>query len=83
MKDRQRQCPKCSGEMEGGFILDHTNNASARVETWVEGEPTKSFWTGLKIKDRHQHSVTTYRCDSCGYLESYAPDVAQSGMHKP
>ena len=75
MKDRQRQCPKCSSAMEAGFIVDHKND-SARVETWVEGEPTKSFWTGLKIKDRQQLSVTTYRCDRCGYLESYALDEA-------
>ena len=76
MKDRPRQCPKCSGEMEGGFLVDHTDYASARVETWVEGAPTKAFWTGLKIKDRPQLSVTTYRCERCGYLESYALDEA-------
>jgi len=61
--------------MEAGFIVDHKND-SARVETWVEGPPTKSFWAGLKIKDRQQLSVTTYRCDRCGYLESYALDEA-------
>jgi predicted nucleic-acid-binding Zn-ribbon protein len=76
MKDRQLRCPKCNGGMEAGFIVDQTGDARARVETWVEGEPTKSFWTGLKLKDRQQLSVTTYRCDRCGYLESYALDEA-------
>ena len=74
MSDRRPQCPKCSSVMEAGFFLDHTNNASVKVETWVEGKPTKSFWMGLKIKDRRQLCVTSYRCERCGYLESYALD---------
>ncbi len=76
MKDSRHQCPKCGGEMEAGFIIDHTDYASARVETWVEGKPAKSFWTGVKMKDRPQLGVTTYRCHKCGYLESYALDEA-------
>lgn len=76
MGDRQLQCPKCNSTMEAGFIADHVDYDSTRVETWVEGEPTRSIWTGLKIKDRQQLSVTTYRCERCGYLEAYALDEA-------
>ena len=76
MGDRQLQCPKCNSAMEAGFIVDHTDYASTQVETWVEGEPTKTFWTGLKIKDRHQMAVTTFRCEGCGYLEAYAHNEA-------
>jgi predicted nucleic-acid-binding Zn-ribbon protein len=60
--------------MEAGFIADYKGTFSARVETWVEGEPTTSFWKNLKIKDRKQLAVTSYRCERCGYLESYALD---------
>ena len=74
MSDRRLQCPKCNGGMEAGFLVDHTDYNSAKVETWIEGKPTKSFWTGLKIKDRPQLCVTTYRYERCGYLESYALD---------
>ena len=74
MSDRQLQCAKCGSAMEAGFIVDYKDYASTRVETWVEGEPTTSFWTGLKIKDRQQFTVTSYRCERCGYLESYALD---------
>ena len=74
MSDRQLQCAKCGSAMESGFIVDHTAHASTRVETWVEGKPTTSFWTGLKIKDRQQFTVTSYRCEQCGYVESYALD---------
>jgi len=75
MSDRKLKCAKCGSAMEAGFILDHTQHSSsgARVETWVEGEPTKSFWGGVKkIKDRQQFTVTSYRCERCGYVESYA-----------
>jgi hypothetical protein len=42
------------------------------VDVWVEGAPMPSFWTGLKTSNRRKLEVTTYRCASCGYLESYA-----------
>jgi hypothetical protein len=60
--------------MEAGFIVDHGHYDAKRVETWVEGKPQKSFWTGLQVNDRQQLSVTTYRCEACGYLEAYAID---------
>ena len=37
-----------------------------------EGPPEKSFWTGTKTRGKKQVQVLTYRCSSCGYLESYA-----------
>ena len=74
MNDRQFQCPKCNSAMEAGYIIDYGHFDARRVETWVEGAPKKSIWTGLKIKDRQQLPVTTYRCEGCGYLEAYAVD---------
>ncbi len=64
-------CPKCTGNMEEGFLLDVTRGAN-RQATWVQGRPELSFWTGLKIKGKPQRRVTTLRCTRCGYLESYA-----------
>lgn len=42
---------------------------------WVQGALEKSFWKALKQQntDRRSISVATYRCLSCGFLESYAP----------
>jgi len=57
--------------MEEGFIVDVGYGATA-VPKWVEGEPVRSIWTGLKLKGKEQKPVTTYRCRRCGYLESYA-----------
>jgi predicted nucleic-acid-binding Zn-ribbon protein len=65
------RCPKCSGQMEEGFVLDRTHGAQLQ-ELWVEGPPTKSFWSGVTTKNREQIPVTTFRCSKCGYLESFA-----------
>jgi acetone carboxylase gamma subunit len=42
------------------------------VPTWVQGEPERSIWMGLKLGDRRNLEVRTYRCPECGLLESYA-----------
>jgi hypothetical protein len=72
MNNQQRLCSKCGNSMEPGFIVDHGHYNYTQVETWVEGEPKTSYWSGLKISGRQQLPVTTYRCQSCGYLEAYA-----------
>ncbi len=59
--------------MVEGFIADYTYG-EVRSSDWVKGEPVKSFWTGTKIKDKSQYKVETYRCENCGYLESYATE---------
>ena len=65
------QCPRCSGAMSEGYIVDKTHGG-AGVSTWVEGEPKKSFWVGLKLGGKTPIDIATWRCRRCGYLESYA-----------
>jgi predicted nucleic-acid-binding Zn-ribbon protein len=65
------ECPKCRSKMEEGFVKDEGYGV-VHASKWVEGPPEKSFWTGTKTSGRNQVQVTTYRCTSCGYLESYA-----------
>ena len=70
-KDRSLTCAKCGGTMEDGFVLDNTYGA--RLQSgWVEGEPERSFWTGVKVKGKELLPIITWRCPRCGYLESYA-----------
>ena len=57
--------------MNEGFIADYTYGA-IRPSDWVEGEPVKSIWVGTKVRDKNQFKIKTFRCVSCGYLESYA-----------
>lgn len=66
-------CPKCQSAMKRGFILDHTYGY-LDVATWVEGEPERSFWSGLKTHGRKMVKVETWRCSKCGFLESYAKE---------
>ena len=67
-----RTCPKCGGKMDPGFVLDR-NRFEDQQGTWLEGTLELNMWTGsAKTAKKDQIPVTTYRCDSCGYLESYA-----------
>lgn len=71
MITQDKRCPKCSKEMEEGFIADATYGGVV-TSKWVEGEPEKSFWTGTKTKGKRQVEVHSFRCPNCGFLESYA-----------
>jgi hypothetical protein len=58
--------------MAQGFTID-IGYGRTEVPNWAEGEPVRSFWSsGLKLRGKEQLPVTTYRCNQCGYLESYA-----------
>ena len=65
-------CPKCNGSMSEGFVVDRGDYGTAHVSTYQGGEPSRSFWTGLKQSKKDQIKITTLRCNRCGYLESYA-----------
>jgi len=59
--------------MSSGFMLDLGHGSAKMQSKWVEGPATPAFWRGrVKLKGRQPVPVTTYRCDRCGYLESYA-----------
>ena len=75
MIEMKIRCLRCEGLMEEGFVLDRGHYNSKMVNTWVEGEPVKSFWSGIKTSDRQQYEVRTFRCVECGYLESYANEA--------
>ncbi len=63
----ENKCPKCGGEFEEGIIADSGEKYGKRVSEWG----TKlSFFTMVLDNSK---DTRTYRCKSCGYLESYAP----------
>ena len=70
--DSAPTCPHCKTTMEPGFVADRGHGDSLSEQKWVEGTAEKSFWRGLKTKGRDAYAVTTFRCDRCGCLESYA-----------
>lgn len=76
------KCPKCQSRMASGFIVDTTYGSVAASE-WAGGEPHYSIWTGVRMKGRERHPVTTFRCPKCGFLESYAPAGERSRAGAP
>jgi predicted nucleic-acid-binding Zn-ribbon protein len=68
---RTLSCPKCQGSMAIGYILD-TSYGTQGAGQWVEGEPEKSFWTGIKVRGKTKRPIESWRCQRCGYLENYA-----------
>jgi hypothetical protein len=58
--------------MEQGFVMDRGHYSTPNEQQWIEGDPVKSFWHGLQTKGREKLPVRTFRCERCGYLESYA-----------
>ena len=65
-------CAKCGGGMQEGFTLAEAEGGRP-VGKWIQGDPQVP-WTrfGVKIAERAQYPIQTYRCVKCGYLESYA-----------
>lgn len=58
--------------MEEGFLLERGDGGTLSSETWVSGNPDKSYLSGVNLKGKVVYSVTTFRCIACGYLDSYA-----------
>ena len=65
-------CPKCNASMTEGVVIDNTHGGRG-VSSWVEGTPVKSIWVGLKLGGKEPIETKTFRCNRCGFLESYAP----------
>jgi ribosomal protein S27AE len=67
---QRRECPKCRGPMDEGFMLDHTHGGY-ETPTFVLGQLRKRWW-GIQTKGQTKFSVITFRCSRCGFLESHA-----------
>lgn len=66
------KCGKCGGATAEGFIFDRGDGDYRRQQTWVEGAPQSSFWTGVKTSGKTAFLVRAMRCAGCGFLEFYA-----------
>lgn len=73
------KCPKCAGEMDRGFSVDFGGNAGLLHGQWFPGIPQRPWWgslfrSGSSIAWPTGPSlpISTFRCQACGYLESYA-----------
>ena len=66
-----KKCPKCSAEMEPGFLLGSGRNWYRPAE-WFEGPPEINWLGGLKLRGKRRFRVESWRCKKCGFLEHYA-----------
>lgn len=69
---RSLECPKCKSGMEQGFVLDQRHALVRLVSHWAAGAPVKAFFGHTKLPEQKPVPIGTWRCTSCGYLESYA-----------
>jgi len=68
-----QKCIRCDGQLEKGFMLDKGESDLTRQANWASGEPNTSFFRFSAVKSGSRSlPVTTYRCVSCGRLESFA-----------
>lgn len=63
--ERNLACPRCDSPMELGHLADRIANC------WTKGAPPKGILASIKSSEP-SIETETYRCKSCGYLESYA-----------
>jgi predicted RNA-binding Zn-ribbon protein involved in translation (DUF1610 family) len=70
-------CPKCDAQMVSGYLIDRSHGATY-VSQWAEGTPRSSWLVrmltcGIALpKSGERIPISTFRCQSCGFLESYA-----------
>jgi hypothetical protein len=65
------KCPKCSGEMKAGFVVDQSY-AQCSIAAWVAGPAEETLFGSPKVVGREQRPIRTFCCQSCGFLECYA-----------
>jgi len=86
MAETAHVCPKCSGLMEQGFIVDMSyggiSGRARNISKWARGTPLKSVLYEISAP-REAVPIGAFRCASCGYIESYAnPEFAATGQPK-
>ena len=64
-------CLRCFGEMREGFVAGSRDGITDSPIRWYPGRPESALRSGT-TSDVDAPIVRTFRCLSCGYLESYA-----------
>ena len=58
--------------MTVGVILNGLQGGQL-MPCWVEGVPEQGIFGNLKLRNKRAVPVTSFRCESCGYVELFAP----------
>ena len=70
--DPATACPKCSGAMQPGFVVDHGHFNISQFGEWAVGKPQRGRWSALKIPPARRFQIRGVRCERCGFVEIYA-----------
>lgn len=75
--DKNLKCAKCGGSMLEGLQMQlpqkkKWGTISRFIGMWVEGKAEKGSFFGPDYSKRRRHPLTSYCCEKCGYVESYA-----------
>ncbi len=76
-KFKRRECLRCGTDMNIGVLIERDQNSLYRPVKWHEGAPEYNGFFGgyaMKTKNARILEVFTFRCPSCGMLESVAID---------
>ena len=66
-----KKCTKCFESMEEGIVVDRGPYNFPLQPHWMKGSVEFSWKTGVKTMSGRVRDVATWRCTTCGYLESY------------
>ncbi len=67
-------CIRCDATMEEGFIQDRGHHNWVAVPKWIRGKLEVGFFGFAKTSGKKSMTIATWRCTSCGRLESFAND---------
>lgn len=64
-------CSKCKGKMKKGLVIDRSHLGSNSKPVWAKGLKRSISSLGALATVGKPENVVTFRCEKCGYLESY------------
>jgi len=69
----ERTCSNCGATTVEGYLLDRQRGVQAGEQQWIEGEPTRAWYGGMKTSGRRHGPIVARRCPKCGHLDFWVP----------
>ena len=66
-----KACPRCSGTMSLGALKEIGHYGNSPYEWASLNEPPFR----VKGQPSNRYGISVYRCEKCGFLEMYAPQM--------
>jgi len=72
MTESSIKCAKCNSTMQRGHVPDREAGGYG-PQKWFPGELEVGALGGVSKSEHAPIYVITFRCEGCGFLDSYAP----------